>query len=104
MKPSALDDLKAVRSLISEPNHWCKGNSAIDENGDPVSATSDRAVAWCLVGAIERVGNGQLPRVLVMSVLLNTTGYGPCEIFNDADDTTHDDVLRLIDKAITNHE
>lgn len=33
---------------------WCKGESAKDSNGSPVGPTDERAISFCLGGAMEK--------------------------------------------------
>lgn len=43
-----------VRELLSDKSKWSKHHYAQDASGKPTSPHSENAVAWCLVGAIEK--------------------------------------------------
>lgn len=98
---SLLTDLMAARDLIDTPEKWTKG---IDQRG----------CAMCAIWAVSTVTNpdarSYAPRwdaackALVGALPKNFTGYGPIGhpvvAFNDADDTTHADIMALYDRAI----
>lgn len=44
-----------LRELLSGPSAWTQGGNARAADGETVHAFSDRAVCWCLVGAIRKV-------------------------------------------------
>ena len=81
---------KTVLSLLKSPNRWTQGNIAEDKAGNWVSATSQKACRWCLLGAIIRVH-----------------GYGTCipdklgmpeedlTVWNDKKGRTHAEVLKF---------
>ncbi|HXP05507.1 MAG TPA: hypothetical protein VN808_15415, partial [Stellaceae bacterium] len=52
------DDATALliraRSFIKRG--WCRHSAAVDENGVEVHPTSERAVAWCAIGALDAAG------------------------------------------------
>jgi hypothetical protein len=43
-----------ARSLLLRG--WCRDKGAVDENGVEVHPTSDRAIAWCALGALDAAG------------------------------------------------
>lgn len=43
-----------IRELLSDETKWCKNDVAQDKDGSAISATSDDACKWCLVGAIDK--------------------------------------------------
>lgn len=104
-----LMDLYTVRGMLSDPKRWTKGASARNKYRHRVSPTSPSAVKWCLEGAVNRSSAGA-PSVAsrrafwVRRYLIEATPVRPwlCGIawFNDDPETTHADVLALIDRAI----
>lgn len=50
---SACDVLSKALQTINKPHRWVKEEVAVDGNGNPVKATSDRAERFCMVGAIQ---------------------------------------------------
>jgi hypothetical protein len=51
---AATNLLLRARSLLERG--WCRDMGAVDENGVEVRATNERAVAWCLIGALDAAG------------------------------------------------
>lgn len=50
-----LEDLKATRELLSEPEKWTKIAIARGPDGKVVGAGDPEAVCWCITGAAARV-------------------------------------------------
>ena len=40
-----------ARDLIADPDHWCQGAGAMDENGIGIPEDDPTAVRWCALGA-----------------------------------------------------
>lgn len=107
--------LEDARTLLEDPRHWVKEVSAVDEAGRNVLTYGDRAVRWCLVGAIDKVTFGETVSSstlgsLYTNVLKHIGGVqgwpSSAEIinFNDHPGTKHEDVLDLLDRAIAGCE
>lgn len=115
---SVVDVLRDAKAVISSPDMWCKG--AIYDRR-PLS-NGGTTLTYCAVGAIMSVSNASelSPNSLVMSALSNKAigylasaarysadGYiytSPGMVvqkINDSITTTHTDMMRLFDKAIT---
>jgi hypothetical protein len=96
------EKLIAAREKIADPKHWIKEEMAVDFEGMPCDAQSAHAVGWCALGALCAVTecfSGAL------SILQRAVGYTSSSVyslsrFNDADSTTHEDMLALFDRAI----
>lgn len=107
-----LDDLKAVRELLSVPERWTKGEHARTNTGCPVPINSRRAKCWCLEGATARAVKSDERFNNTWGCLLDMFRQdhpdakiiGGIIEWNDADDRTHADVLALLDKAIAAEE
>lgn len=105
--------LVAVRERLSEPKRWLKGRAIGYRDG--------REVCWCLSEAITRAVDSYVmaapavtaPRLTwtelrsdVERELLTTlemrgiTGFTACYQVNDAEETTHEDLLGWIDETL----
>lgn len=99
--PSYVDYLKKARKLIEKEENWIKG------------ANHDGFGGYCLNGALNKAIHGnkdnsssnvkyimhkklryKMQNLIENKVLTSLTG------FNDLPETTHKDVLKLLDKAI----
>jgi hypothetical protein len=49
----AVELLRRVRDLLSDPAKWTQGATARDANGQPTDMNGKSAVCWCLSGALE---------------------------------------------------
>jgi hypothetical protein len=90
---------------------WCQNSAAVDPEGQEVEPTSERAVAVCAVGALERACArdaawkslfGDAEERLDHVVRGLTTGGGWHDIFdyNDEEGTTKEDVIQVFERAI----
>lgn len=94
------DVLVKARELLAEPGRWTQETAARDAAGLPVGATSDAAVCWCLIGALDAVRDG----TTALAQLRRTLGCSSVSAWNDAPERTHADVLALLDRAIAKEE
>lgn len=93
--------LKASREKISKPEAWIKGGFARDSEGNYVNSTDEHAVCFCSLGAINSVtGLWSNERHGATVAIEDVIGDFSIPSFNDADSTTHEDILRVWDKAI----
>lgn len=107
--PSDLELLKRARALIADPDHWTKRAYIDTVNGFiqrcPIAALADTcgATTYVQLGRRER----QLARLLIQAMPANggllsklVTDRRRLILFNDSNDTTHQDVMVLFDRAI----
>lgn len=87
--------LRAARELIARPGTWTQGYYARNARGQNVQVTSKNAVCWCLVGAVERVGGGDLE----IEMLALAIDDSPPD-WQDEPCRTHAEVLDVLDKTI----
>lgn len=95
--------LVETRELIHNRDRWIKGRLATDIDGNSVPTYSDKAVCFCLLGAILKAK--QILRVVEYSDRTESfiteylkpkyIGIGP---FNDK--STHEEVINLLNKLI----
>lgn len=102
----AIAILSGMRNLLADEKCWTKGAPARDAQGLPALSASNESVCWCLMGASNRarsdLGLGVLCDQLAIDALDLALGGGPGVVpsFNDHPDTTHADILAVIDRAI----
>lgn len=84
--------------------NWLQGEWAIDENGDEVKATSEKAVGWCALGAVGLNTDEKLnPAGRALTVALEP-GWTSVFEFNDDGAETAQDVVKVFDRAIKHVE
>jgi hypothetical protein len=88
-----------VKDLLSDASAWTRGTMARDKSGKPCDPRDDRAVQFCLVGAIRRVYRGWGERMRAYDDVSRVIGNTIIEYWNDAPDRTFLDVLRVLEKA-----
>jgi hypothetical protein len=93
-----------VLDLLRDPKHWHKGTLYQNEFGERCQI--DQACSFCLVGAVQKAHNKYgipIPNTL-NSIRDNITKYtgqkGPIIAkFNDDPDTTHEDIIKILEAA-----
>lgn len=98
MKPS--EALRKARELISDPKRWTKGDYARTNTGLGVWHDSREARCWCAIGALRLVADEYECRSLALSYLKMGTGGVFIDIFNDAPERSHGEVLGAFNNAI----
>lgn len=102
-----LDDLKAVRELLSVPERWTKGAYA-RAGKRRASPLNNEVTCWCLLGAIRKVTGGAISsrRVQLAAAALHRATLSPrlLNYWNDDPDRTYTDIVLVIDKAIAAEE
>lgn len=103
----ALALLDAVRDVLSNPDRWCKEAAGKDADGDCVDPRDDTALRWCVLGALRKVHRAPLcddvsKRALaaLRGVIDVADGANGIARWNDAEDTTHAELLRVLDASI----
>jgi hypothetical protein len=97
------DTLRAARRLIEHPSNWVQGSMAQDEHGDEVDPTSENAVCWCSVGALDATASRDEDAFRAATQLMAEATGKPRESlteWNDAPARTHADVLWAFANAI----
>ena len=109
---SALEELKAVRELLSAPARWTRGVYARNEQGLAVDPHDPEAVCWCLYGAMIYIVGDSNKRFAVhldaaedaINVLSGFISAISVADWQDAPDRTHAEVLDALDRAIAVEE
>ena len=111
-----LDNLKKIRTLLSDESKWTKHVYARNNYDTHTDELSDDACKWCLMGAILRVTeqNHEVKREIT-SLLKGYIVKGYIGVFrdnrsreyyvidyNDANETKYQDIVNLLDTAIEN--
>ena len=81
--------------LLAKKENWTKGDSARDQNGEPVAILSEDAVSFCIYGACVRCNVDREK----LRIIIKAHGFRSMEKFNDDPNTTHDDVLSVLQEA-----
>lgn len=109
-KTQMIELLKETRHLLQRG--WCQRAWARDIQGNPVDFTSNEAECFCFMGAILRaVVNLDTPPSIrdraedfLRSVISANGEVGGLVLFNDAEDRTLSEVLKILDEAISSVE
>jgi len=88
---------------LLEKKGWCKGWSAIDKAGQPVSADSTKAVAFCVTGGLWRVYRNMThlrnyKEERLWKVIKARSKFGSVVDWNDSRRMRKSTVLRLLKK------
>ena len=103
------EQLRAAKALIDTPDKWTKGCFARRADGLLLmrGESWDEAVCFCSEGAVRKASNGLLPpdvdRLLERAVPRTFHTSSNCRnfvLFNDAEETSHADVMKMFDRAI----
>lgn len=93
---SAKEILEAARDLIADPKRWTKWQFARGKDGHVVASCSEKAMCWCMNGALIKVSDG-IGTIEARHVLSTVTGLNIAS-FND--NSPHEDVIAAFDIAI----
>ena len=91
----ALNLLKQVRELLSVPERWTQNTAARDANGEPCETIDPKATCWCIMGAFWKFADQMFNTSDMCHIMQNKLAN-----FNDSVNTTHKDVLTLLDDRI----
>lgn len=128
-KSSPSTFLSLARSVIALSSHWTQGAEARDRHGDSVSETRSNAVSFCMAGAVGKIYYDTHPSFISFKKVSEYLKRAAWDLFsyriryhshdaifadsgkwdnvgaiyvrvNDHKDTTHEDVLKVFDRAI----
>lgn len=105
-----VDYLRAAREIIATPETWTRGVWALDANGDELEdyINLEHGVCFCAGGALKLAAQRLMPEghhgawraSTIARFRLADAMNGNIPGFNDAETTTHADVLGAFDRAI----
>lgn len=106
--------LMAVRDTIKDDRNWNKEFFAQDDQGQDCSVLSDDATSFCVLGALDKVVysfyNTNLTNLydkfleykrIIEQFVPQVNNKCSVVDFNDSDDTTHSDVIQVLNQAIS---
>jgi hypothetical protein len=108
-----------AKALLATKEQWTQGNYAVRADQEGVDLDDPEACAFCLHGALLKAAN-PIPNPVSPYTIYNTIydviekqiyntiydvvgkQFGRCNLatFNDAKETTYEDVIRVLDEAI----
>jgi hypothetical protein len=102
-KPLKIQILERARALIENERLWCRGELAMDADGNSVCPTNDRAERHCALGALiavayEMTHDPKLARDLALTAF--RPHHGAATLVNVNDVRGHTAVLALFDEAM----
>lgn len=96
--------VQRLRALLTPEKAWTKGAFARDAVGSSVRSVDPAAVCHCLIGGTLKVTGGAedyLTTVVRLDRQVQREGrFHNIAQFNDHPDTTHADVLALLDRVL----
>ncbi|MDH7796407.1 hypothetical protein QBC99_002470 [Beijerinckia sp. GAS462] len=94
-------DLRAIRTLLSDPAKWTKGENARDHEGCGVTFNHPAATCWCLNGANAKLHARQhWSRFHAVDKALTAAATEPGSYLTLNDNGTHPGVMAFLDKVI----
>ncbi len=90
--PKSLEQIDAVIERLGTPDKWCKG------------ALRSHDGRYCIRGAVRAVGGAEVLEPVILQAIGEVAGsrFGRIESFNDHPNTSHAQVLAVLDRARTN--
>lgn len=95
----ALHILVCAREILSDPDHWTKGTLARTKTNKMTTTSNPAACRYCSMGAIVKC-SGNIYEENDATIILEEAIGGNIIAFNDNVRTTHDDLMKMWDKAI----
>lgn len=91
-------DLEALRELLADPKRFTTGAFARDAQGAPVGPNDEKAVCWCLLGAIRKLEQDWRPGSPTYRRIGDAVGSTSVGAWADANG--HAAILALLDQLI----
>ena len=99
--------LESAKSILESESVWIQGKGAVNPIMEEVESTDESACKWCLSGAIRKAMHHSKCDVIRIRVvefpvvhILEGQGYTHLIHFNDDPNTTHKDVMAILNKSI----
>lgn len=96
-----------IKELLSDESKWTKGWVARDSDKTPVNALSEKAVCWCLEGAVRKCYSSEtilcptaeyFVKMNELSDAVHKKYAVSVPGFNDDDNTTFEQVKQLVEE------
>lgn len=102
----ALSALRGARVLLAHSKSWTRYAMARTRDGKKCYPLAPEATCWCLEGAVSKAAlqNHDGGFVRARDLLVELLDGMSLDAFNDQWETTHRDVLALLDAAIAQAE
>lgn len=109
---SAVELLKKTREILTPPDAWIQGNSAAVRKGDQIErltvASDVEANCFCLIGAFDRASNllesSSKTRQVARELICQHIDSFWISAWNDKPIRKHEQVIKMLDKAIKKAE
>jgi len=90
--PKSLDQIDAVIERLATPDKWCKG------------ALRSHDGRYCIRGAVRAVGGAEVLEPVILQAIGEVAGsrFGRIESFNDHPNTSHAQVIAVLERARDN--
>jgi hypothetical protein len=90
--PKSLEQIDAVIERLGTPEKWCKG------------ALRSHDGRYCIRGAVRAVGGAELLEPIILQAIGEVAGsrFGRIESFNDHPNTSHAQVVAVLERARDN--
>lgn len=94
-----IQQVKEVKELITDPEHWTTGVPARNRNGLEVTVHQETAYSYCLIGAIAKVSKNNCYMLgRLQEVIRTVSNVQSLSYFNDIQG--HAAVLQLLDNTL----
>ena len=107
-KFETLETLEKLDALFDTPDKWHQGHCAKTKDGMITGVFASDAHSFCVIGGLARVTGRNIEDVFysaptnIFSYTIGNKDGGGIPAWNDADDTTFEDVKENLAKAIKN--
>lgn len=105
-RKKAVEVLVNARKILSKEENWTRGSYARDADGHKVYVDSSNAACFCSIGAVATSASPKLSDeyLSALEALGAVVEPMPVIAFNDAESTSHKDVMAMFDLAIESLE
>lgn len=97
-EPQVVQDLRAAKALIEDPDRWCQGAFAKMSNGMEVMPINSAAHSYCALGSAIKVSNQEFTLAAALNRTAKKMGHDYASVLNDS--TDHPTVMKMFDLAI----
>jgi hypothetical protein len=95
---AVVQNLEAAKAKIEKPENWTQNVFAKDAGGTRVYGTSESAVCYCALGALQAATKRDIAADAPGYLYLTKSAMGSVADYNDSH--THEEVVAMFDRAI----